>query len=173
MSSARGLTGGTGDVNPQYLTVVAPQSGADTTTTTQVALPIQRLPNAARAQVMELLKIYYTIGSTPTEVDNFVEVTLSTTSFGTTATNFGEPRVFSTYRRVVAITTSGQIVYQEPFVQDLTDGAGHGILVATDSIFVQIVSATTGATNIARIKIMYRMKNVSLAEYIGVVQSQQ
>lgn len=173
MSSARGLTGGTGDVNPQYLTVVAPQSGADTTTTTQVALPIQRLPNAARAQVLEILKVFYTIGATSAEVDNQIDVFISTTSFGTTGTNYGEPRVFSAYRRTLLLTTSGQSIYTEPFVQDLTDGAGHGILIATDSIFVQVVSATTSATNSARIKLMYRMKNVSLAEYIGIVQSQQ
>lgn len=71
---------------------------------------------------------------------------------------------------------SGGSVYwfeQEPYHHDLTDGAGHGILIATDQIFVQMKSQATGTANSAYIKLCYRWKNVGLSEYIGIVQSQQ
>lgn len=66
-------------------------------------------------------------------------------------------------------------------VHDLTDGAGHGILVATDNIFVScsisvgsvFVTQADAATGAASCNILYRFKEIALAEYIGIVQSQQ
>ena len=63
-----------------------------------------------------------------------------------------------------------------PTLRDLTDGAGHGILVATDSIFLTGYVPSnwyTNGTNTVFVKLLYRWKDVSLAEYIGIVQSQQ
>lgn len=175
MKRSRGgsLTGGTGDTNPQFLTFTATQSGADATTSTQINLPIQRLPISGKAQVMEVLKVWWTMAGNPVETDNFVLAILSTKNFSTTATTWGEPTVFSMYSRDMRITTSGSFETIEPFVQDFTDGAGHGIIIATDSIYCQVQSSATSATNIVRGKIEYRFKNVNLQEYIGVVQSQQ
>lgn len=167
------LTGGTGDVSPQFLSIAATQSGADTSTTTSFSIPVQRLPTGARAQVMEVLKIFFMAGNTQVEVDNTVNCFLSTTSFGTTATTISEPRVFAAWSKQLVLTTSGEAINVEPIIQDLTDGAGHGILIATDQIFAQVNSATTSVANTVRMKIMYRWKNVPLAEYIGIVQSQQ
>lgn len=168
------LTGGTGDVNPQFLTFSAIQSGADATTTTQVAVPIQRLPSSGRSQVMEVLKVSYS-DNTIVETDNSVRAYLTTRSFGTTEvpSQYGEATVFDAWFRLYGITTSGLSIQSEPITHDLTDGVGHGILVATDFIFAQIASTGTGAAQTVRIKIMYRWKNVGLAEYIGLVQSQQ
>jgi len=64
-------------------------------------------------------------------------------------------------------------ITQEPYHDDLSDGAGHGTLIATDQIFFQIASSNTGAQNTAAVKVWYRWKNVSLQEYVGIVQSQQ
>lgn len=66
-------------------------------------------------------------------------------------------------------------------IHDLTDGAGHGILIATDNIFLVVQglltsygAATTGAIQaFAQADLIYRFKEVALAEYIGIVQSQQ
>jgi hypothetical protein len=57
-------------------------------------------------------------------------------------------------------------------VLDLTDGAGHGLLIATDNIFMTVYSTNTGVANEVGCKILYRWKNVSVEEYIGIVQSQ-
>jgi hypothetical protein len=56
---------------------------------------------------------------------------------------------------------------------DFTDGAGHGILVATDNIFIQASTNGQNTASLFRFKILYRFKSVSLVEYIGIVQSQQ
>lgn len=56
--------------------------------------------------------------------------------------------------------------------KDFSDGAGHGYLVAVDSLFVTLASALTGLTNTADLRLLYRFKEVPLAEYIGIVQSQ-
>ena len=67
-------------------------------------------------------------------------------------------------------------VDENPVIRDITDGAGHGVLVATDSIYITgYVPASwyLNGTNTVFAKLLYRWKDVSLAEYIGIVQSQQ
>lgn len=169
------LTGGTGDISPQLMSTSFTQSGADATTTTQFVLPQERLASSTHPSIIEVLKVFYSFGNfnNQVETDNDVRLTLSTKSFGTTATSFENPSIFSEFNRTVRITTSGAWIQYEPFVQDLTDGAGHGVLVATDNIFGQLSSNATSNTNTVRVKILYRFKRVSLAEYVGIVQSQQ
>lgn len=178
------LTGGTGDVNPQYLSDTATQSAADTTTTTQVTLPIQRISANAPSEaiIMEVLKIFVNFPQFPAiaavaETTDTMNIAFSTRNTGTTNQLLGEPSVFAFLRtiRAGAFTAGGTYWGQETPVQvwDCTDGSGHGILIATDSIFVQVTSAGTGNANTVQYKILYRWKRVSLPEYIGIVQSQQ
>lgn len=176
------LTGGTGDVNPQWMTFTATQSGADTTTTTTQAIPVQRLPVGGKSQVMEVLKVFYQMPAFPAiasaaEAADIRSIFLSTVNFGTTATSLAEPRVFSGFADELrgAFTAAGTFGSYFPNVVsfDLTDGAGHGLIIATDNIFAQVVTSGTGATNAVFIKILYRWKNIGLQEYIGIVQSQQ
>lgn len=56
---------------------------------------------------------------------------------------------------------------------DLTDKAGHGFLVATDQIYAYIQSANLGDNVTGYMRVQYRFKEVTLQEYIGIVQSQQ
>lgn len=60
---------------------------------------------------------------------------------------------------------------------DLTDKAGHGLLVATDNIYLNVWIDTTGAAVISNpaavCTLHYRLKEIGLSEYIGIVQSQQ
>jgi hypothetical protein len=65
------------------------------------------------------------------------------------------------------------MTYMEPLVLDVTDGAGHGVLIATDSIYAQVNSANTATTNTVYFKLLYRFKEVNIIEYVGIVQSQQ
>lgn len=63
----------------------------------------------------------------------------------------------------------------------MTDGAGHGVLVATDNIYLTLQTALSsvigssvgGIQGFGEAAILYRFKEVGLAEYIGIVQSQQ
>lgn len=60
---------------------------------------------------------------------------------------------------------------------DLTDQAGHGLLVATDNIYLNVWMDSTGAQVITNPAVVctlhYRLKEIGLQEYIGIVQSQQ
>lgn len=166
------FTGGSGDVNPQFMHLTASQSGNDATTTTAFPIPIQRLQNSGRAQVMEILKVYWYLLS-GVETDMSLIAYLTTSSSGTSATNYGNTRVIDGVDNRKFITTSGTFMESMPINHDLTDGAGHGMLVATDSVFIQVASAGTSATNVVYCKILYRWKDVSTTEYVGIVQSQQ
>lgn len=179
------LTGGTGDVSPQFFNMSQTQSAADTTTTGTFPIPTQRLPTGGKAQVMEVLRLFWNRTTMPasasvTEALDQISFTLSTTSFATTAPTLGlaEPR--AVYARTdsnrSAFTAGGTYMMQDVGangVVDLTDGAGHGVLIATDNLFLQVASTGTGAANNVVLKLLYRWKNVSLQEYIGIVASQQ
>lgn len=174
---ARGLelemTGGTRDVKPQYLNITAPQSGTDATTTTTVALPILRnfSSGPARAQLIEILKVFVFLDNT-VEVDSSLTVKFSTKSGGTTVLSPADPTVFAAFSSQVKLTTSGLVEVDKWKEWDCTDGAGNGILVATDNIYVQVSSVTTGATNTIYGKVLYRMYGASVTEYVGIVQGQ-
>jgi len=176
------LTGGTGDVSPQLLSGLVLQTAADTTTTATIALPVNRIPGSDKdVTIIELLKIWcdfpQLIGTAVGEVGYNLGVFFTTTSFGTTATTFNDPAVLALIQiqKRGAFTAAGTYFYRELGVEsvDLTDGAGHGILVATDNMFAQCTSSSTGAANTVSFKLLYRFKRVSLVEYIGIVQSQQ
>jgi len=164
------LTGGSGDVNPQYMHLSATQTGADTATTVTFPIPIQRLQNAGRAQVMEILKVFWSVDLS-VEVDSVITFVLSTAN--TAAQTYGSTRVIDALLERMGITTSGTFDHVQPICHDLTDGAGHGFLVATDNIFLQLNSVTTGQTLSCNVKILYRWKDVSTTEYVGIVQGQQ
>jgi len=172
MATRRALTGGTGDVNPQWFTMNATESATDTTTTEAFPIPIQRLPSGRGAQVMEIFKVFWWPGNAIVETDNTTTIVLSTRNWGTTAVPFSDSSTIARFRRHVIITTSGSSVEDEPYCMDLTDGAGHGMLVATDNLYVQIISANTGQVVDAVLRLLYRWKNVGLSEYVGIVQSQ-
>lgn len=64
-------------------------------------------------------------------------------------------------------------------IHDLTDGAGHGVLIATDNVWLTAWLngavpdiGTTAQLNVYA-ELLYRFKKVTLQEYIGIVQSQQ
>lgn len=131
---------------------------------------------------MEVLKVFWYPGTLEAqaavaEVEHRISGFLGTRDNGTTAVTPADPSVFSTIsvRNTGAFTAGGTyaVQYNEPIVQDFTDGAGHGFLVATDNLFLQASSANLDAAGVVRVKVLYRWKNVSLAEYVGIVQSQQ
>lgn len=176
------LTGGTGDVSPQLLGAIVTLSAANTFTQTTVPVPIQRYSaGRERALVMEVLKVFFDLGepdANPAAGGSLLAFSayLSTSSQASFPT-MDNPVVFAFGQKVVrgAFTAAGTYgtYASDPFTLDLTDGAGHGVLVATDNIFLGAVSSGFTAVSACSIKILYRFKEVTLAEYIGIVQSQQ
>ena len=178
------LTGGTRDVNPQYLHGTLTLSAANTTTSLTLGTPIVRVGAGPsnRSIIMEVLKVYVDMPSIDLEAaaatDRSMQFSFSTVDFGTGNAQFEDPRVFAQVSANLsnAFTAAGTGTLNSmamPLVWDMTDGAGHGILIATDNIFVQGNTNNQTAASRFRFKILYRFKEVSLVEYIGIVQSQQ
>lgn len=180
------LTGGTHDVNPQWLIAPVSMIAANTALELTLGTPIVRVgpQTDGNAIIMEILKIFVTYPDV--DQDNAAATTRSftwsvaTTSSGGTAAvqPLSNPRVIMFGQREVrnAFTAAGTgmlDIQLDPHVIDLTDGAGHGILVATDNIFINVNTTNQAAAGNYNFRFLYRFKRVSLVEYIGIVQSQQ
>lgn len=179
------LTGGSKDVNPQVLvTATVTSTVADNFAQIGVPLPIPRLPTkSGKNLVMEFLYVDFAFTTLAIHVSAFDQYYLDigtrsnfVRSNGLTGIIQGmqDPTTIAYYRFAI-ITPATNDTVEVPVDKriDLTDGAGHGILVATDQCTVSVNSDSTGAVCGGFARVTYRWKEVSLVEYIGIVQSQQ
>ena len=166
------LTGGTGDINPQLLNSWAVQTGVDVSTTIVIPLPNlgQSLPSEFRT-VVEILRV--TINSTLAFA--ITSQTMFTTYVLSSAPLAGrtDADVFNDNRTILyqqyTILNNATALSQVPRIgqqADLTDGAGHGVIVVGSNLYFQVDSAGTGVTHSAHINILYRLKNIGVDEFI-------
>lgn len=182
------LTGGTGDVNPQSYTLSFPLPVGAANSIVGFPLPIPRYPGTStRAVVMEVLEVEWFINGTvipsPGAGDNYnITCGLTTASLAPASALdiVKDPKTISAFRRswrTLNATAVGFAIFSpdQEESDDLTDRAGHGFLVATDNIYIQYNQGVGNYTAPSEIvcKLNYRMKEVGLTEYIGIVQSQQ
>ena len=178
------LTGGTGDVKPQITTgsvsVVVDDYGV-----ARARLPVARIgAERGRAMVFEILKVWWyqniqDVGDTAYNTCAYLSTRQERNSgdactLVTIAEDLVNPQTFAcqfTHKGVVVEGATLQV--QGDTAVDMTDGAGNGIIIATDSIFIHGGNVGGIATATHVVKILYRLVNVGLAEYIGIVQSQQ
>lgn len=176
------LTGGSGDVSPQYF-ALPPNTLSAANTFTEGAIPTPVPRNKVqgdRVTVMELLKVYFNNpepDANPSAAGSLVTATAQLSTRSQNAITLGNVAVFAFCDKIVrgAFTAAGSYAAEvfDPFVWDCTDGAGHGILIATDNIYFGCNTAGFTAAAAFNCRLLYRMKNISLPEYIGIVQSQQ
>jgi len=164
------LTGGTHDVNPQVMNLQVTMSSNDAFTTVPVQMPINRLPGPAANSsiIIEILKVVWdtslTIGSTAGTYSTIACLTTSPLTSLSDATK-ASPSMIDFYQEVVlnlgAATSVITSISSAPTYHDLTDGAGHGLLVATDKIYLSISRGRRiGAFNRDRIvtfRLFYRL----------------
>lgn len=179
------LTGGTKDVNPQWFKLRAVESAVNTGTTVQVALPVTRFSSrSGKSIIIEVLSIKWIID--PTQFLGGVGAgiatltiggTLTTKSFGTNAIPLTDGTIIDYFETAVITAFSGggsvATIVPSETIHDTSDGAGHGLLIATDNVYLQVSSANTGAAAAVNCWLLYRFKEVDLEEYVGIVQSQQ
>lgn len=181
------ITGGTGDFNPQTY-VIHEQISEVTNATASFPLPIPRFGawGKDKSIVFELLGVTWHLDGMPAgavgQGSLVVRAALTTNPDNPPPSPLGiDPRVICTFYRAWNIPAAGTTVtatteYDLNEYQDLSDSAGHGILVATDNIFLAVHNTTAGGPMIATdlsCSMKYRMKEVTLQEYVGIVQSQQ
>jgi len=170
------LTGGTGDVKPELQSFNVVESANDTTTTVAVAMPV--IPNvlrgnAQRSQVVELLKVFFIGPPLLNSAAGNVQITIGTRNAGTTTLNSWDPSVLAVYSSSSDFTTSGLADRNRVCCVDLTDGNGNGVLVATANLYAQISGSGTAATNTSGVKLLYRLYDATVQEFVGIVASQQ
>lgn len=187
------LTGGSRDVNPQFINVkTGNQIALNQTVYLNFVLPVTRIPGAKRVTLIEILKLYWQFNEYP-KIHRGPIVENKSTYMGlylgnqSSLLSFDNPLTIANkyvetigcqYQAKTEVpfdTFAGFYKLEMPWSVDLTDGAGHGMLVAVDSL--TLVIHTTGYVeeerNGAELKILYRFKGVTLQEYVGIVQSQQ
>lgn len=175
------LTGGTKDVNPQTMIIVGATTTNGITAYTQ-ALPIPRLPvKQGKSIVMEMLHVQFRHTGVASVAGATTLYTFAVTTNPTVPATLQalqvDPRVVAA-RGFMVLTDAAptaRLVVDLEIDEDLTDQAGHGILVATDNIYF-LAAATNNAGAVLTnpsVTITYRFKEVALTEYIGIVQSQQ
>lgn len=184
MKRARGdpLTGGTGDVSPQWFSLSdLTLSAANTFTEQSTGIPVQRLSQKkGKSLVMEVLQVHFNQpdwDSNPAAGGNVATASIELTTRSLNAFDSSNPSVIAYSQRAWrgAFTAAGSYfsTNTDPEIINTNDGAGHGILVATDNIFLSGNTTNFAGAAVFRCRIMYRWKEVSLEEYIGIVQSQQ
>lgn len=193
------LTGGTGDVNPQYACIqVVPAISATGVGSAAVPIVLPVLPNLGgtqdTAQVVEILKVEYDFGGLPSPFATQINATTSlrlaynaaTASAAITAGtgHIGNPLVISenstTYQSYFVAGAAGAgvgfcTVSEHNRAVDLTDQAGHGLLVAVPTIWFGCAFngwPNNSAPGGPACRVTYRLKRVRLIEYIGIVQQQ-
>ena len=185
LNSGGSVTGGTGDVKPQYFTISTGDAGAiDDYVTQAFVLPIARISTTkTKSVVFEILSVDYFLNMRNVLDNQTVEFAYLTTS---TARNDGDtsslialaddltlPRTLAPVVRVTEMLTTGATGFSFPQHVDTTDNNGNGILIATDRII--IVGGGIGNASVGNYtaKIKYRLTAVDITEFVGIVQSQQ
>lgn len=176
-------TGGTGDVKPQILTMNTGVGTLNKYQVAQVALPVPRFGSQqGRTTVIEVLSLDWYLGlSDISDPANQTWCYLSTgtdrisgaaSALADASVDVADPLSFGFLYQHTAIA-QGSYPISYPFHMDFTDNNGNGMVVATDKIFI-IMGQQSGtvATN-AVCKLKYRLVNIGMREYIGIVQSQQ
>lgn len=184
-TSGGSITGGTGDVKPQIFTIETGIAGAvDDYVVNTVVLPIPRFgTQKTKATVFEFLKCSFYLNIRNATDAQVIEAAFITTvtsrtdgetfTLGALSTDIGDPRTIACAVHTSGLTTSGSSAVQYPIVIDLTDNNGNGVLVATDRVSIVGGAVANSVVGNYICKILYRMTNIGVAEYVGIVQSQQ
>ena len=180
------LGGGTGDVKPQYFTMKSGAMISDTYDVTQFSLPVPRFGTMkTKATVFEILSLDWYLAIDAALDGSHVTMALLTTSTNRLDTqpailqsitqDVAEPRSIGAALQVNVSNApaSGALSNNMPIHIDTTDGAGNGVLVATDSIFLVTANVDNGVGSETVVKMKYRLTNIGISEYVGIVQSQQ
>ena len=183
-TSAGGLGGGTGDVKPQFLTLTSGENAPDVYNVVVFALPVPRFGTMkSKATVFEILSVdWYLAPAILTDGVHAVFAYLTTSPnrsdtepfiLQDIAIDVARPQTFAAVGENNILIVQGGLNATFPRHVDLTDGAGNGILIATDSLSMVVANVDDSGPAISVAKVKYRLTNVGISEYVGIVQSQQ
>jgi len=163
------------DKFPNFMSGQITLSAANTFTTQQVFTPIPRLKTSGnKATVMELLWIdLQWDGTDLIDVGDVVSGSMNTGVPPTATTDLSDPRTLVVSRWEMGLTTSGASLFKQPERHEMQSLDGYGTLLASDSFHVAATSVTQAAAVILNWRIYYRFVEITVAEFVGLVQSTQ
>lgn len=166
------------DINPQFMNGKVIESAANTFTQAEISLPVVHDLGNGKALVVELLKVFYELSSVE-PIDN-TSVTLSAqiTKDSQAAMILLENAscIFRVIKNLYLFdtgATDATVTVQRTsgmHIHDYTDGNGNGYLLGKTKIFLGIKGTAFVGANVFRVKLLYRMKQVSAQELIGIIQ---
>ena len=163
------LTGGTNDVNPQFQTMNVVESAANTFTQSTINVPVLRVGmSSSRAQVIELLGIDVFWPKGDLGSADQIDIQLSTSSKTALSTLDDPDVVIRDYKENNLVGAAGMYEVTGYKRYDFTDGAGHGIIIATPQLFWAVQGTSQGSALTLAGRLFYRFKNVSLTEFVGL-----
>lgn len=182
--SKRARTATTGDINPQYLVADVVLPAFNDYAVGTFNLPVARIGGAKnKAVVFEILGVDYYMG-----VEDMADTTHSLIAFLSTAParSNGETSTLATFgvdfarqQNIAPVFmhrgfegVSGGMVINMPYHVDTTDSSGNGILVGTQSLTLTYGDVDSTLVSSCSVHILYRLVEVGIQEYVGMVQSQ-
>lgn len=158
------------DINPQFLNIHVNESAANTWTTQEASTPVFKQISKDTALVMEILKIYFhqvNVGEQgANDQHNMVICDRDLASYP----DPDNAAVIAWYRQSSHVATSGAHSIEFPKEVDLTDGNGNGVLYGRQKIYLGIKGNSQASALEGGVKILYRLKEVSASELIGIIQ---
>ena len=127
---------------------------------------------------MELLWIDLEVDAELQEQDALFEMSFSIGSPPTAALRWSDPRVFAFFKLGVSRSQVGAAGVGLTFVNlmrryEMQSKDGFGYLLASDSFNVNIVHENAGRVDQGFWRMFYRFVDIPLAEFVGIVQSNQ
>jgi len=170
----------TGDVHPQWLVQDVVLAAVDDYAVGEFQLPVARIGGSkTKAIIMEILRVDYYFHIEDDNDNNHASSAFLTTapsrSEGETCTlvsmavDMARPLNFANAYEKSLLGTRKEL----PVSVDTSDGNGNGMLIATDRLVLVYGDVDSTAVSSCSVHIMYRLVEVGIKEYVGIVQSQQ
>lgn len=162
------------DVFPNYLSLNLTQPAANALVTSQVFMPIPRIPMGKSATIMELLWMDLNV-ATNTLLGDMDKWYMSVSTGGEPAAviSIADGNCVLAMSQEKQFTISGADITTFPLRYNMQSQDGHGYLLASDSLWFALDSVSLNTGTHMNIRLHYRFVQVTIEEYIGIVQSQQ
>jgi len=161
------------DVYPQWLDFDVLQTATNTWTVKAIPLPVPRLRREVgdQVQLIEILKVILSPNLNEAPDASRISLKLMTRDWEADPKE-GPTTIFTVSIEPESSGADYSYAFIEPYMFDLTDGCGHGYLVAVDTLYLGCASGGMASPSGGSGRIYWRYVSVNLAEFMGLIQSQ-
>jgi hypothetical protein len=170
------------DKYAQYFDVALTQPSTDGAIQAAVNLPVPRIPTAGKATIIEIVSIEYGLTDSKMSATGSGQVLIlvslddrtADASTGTLITQsiYNGHTIDYWILRQHQTTAGGIYATEHPTTHSMETNDGYGFLVATDKLYISMDTTGGTAAMAAVVTVFYRYVEVSVNEYVGIIQSQ-